>query len=244
MKAESFTADTKGECQFWAKRREAELDRLALMSTLPALPAPLPVVVSARPWTVRELVEHYRRVVLPQQKAGKANGHHLDAMLRTADFADRSCYDIKRRDAVRWFDLRLAQVSPAAAVPRRSRERTHPCSRLWTLEVRSRECGGGSSTESTGGPRASRSDHESGAAMRGGCLWAPVDDTGTLDAVQQPGRETQCRTERAFGPPRQVIRSDVSEGRIVLGRIGLIETAGRLDVAEFVDQLRFIVSQD
>jgi hypothetical protein len=152
MKAESFTADTKGECQFWAKRREAELDRLALMSTLPALPAPLPVVVSARPWTVRELVENYRRVVLPQQKAGKANGHHLDAMLRTADFADRSCYDIKRRDAVRWFDLRLAQVSPAAAVPRRSRERTHPCSRLRTLEVRSRECGGGSSTESTGGP--------------------------------------------------------------------------------------------
>jgi hypothetical protein len=49
MKAESFTADTKGECQFWAKRRETELDRLALMSTLPALPAPLPVIVSARP---------------------------------------------------------------------------------------------------------------------------------------------------------------------------------------------------
>jgi integrase len=116
MKAKSFTADTKGECQFWAKRREAELDRLALLSTLPALPAPLPIVVSARPWTVRELVEHYRSVVLPQQKAGKPNGYHLDAMLRTADFADRSCYDIRRRDAVRWFDLRLGQVSPAAAV--------------------------------------------------------------------------------------------------------------------------------
>jgi hypothetical protein len=98
------------------QQREAELDRLALMSTLPALPAPPTVVVSARPWTVRELVEHYRSVVLPQQKAGKANSYHLDAMLRTADFAERSCYGIKRRDAVRWFDARLGQVSAAAAV--------------------------------------------------------------------------------------------------------------------------------
>jgi len=35
----------------------------------------------------------------------------------------------------------------------------------------------GSSTESIGGTRASRSDrHESDAAMRGGCLWTPVVD--------------------------------------------------------------------
>jgi hypothetical protein len=91
MKAESFTTHTKGECEFWANRRQAELERLALMSTLPALRAPPPAIGSARHQNRRELVEHYRKVVLLRQKAGKANGYHLDAMLRTADFADRSC---------------------------------------------------------------------------------------------------------------------------------------------------------
>src|SRR5258707_13201248 len=39
--------------------------------------------------------------------------------------------------------------------------------------------GGGSSTESIGGPRALRSDrHESDAAMRGGDLWTPVGEPG------------------------------------------------------------------
>jgi hypothetical protein len=60
---------------------------------------------------------------------------------------------------------------------RRLRELTHLCLPLLTLEVRKREFGGGgSSTESIGGSRASRSDrHESDAAMRGGL---PVDPRG------------------------------------------------------------------
>jgi hypothetical protein len=75
-----------------------------------------------------------------------------------------------------------AHASATAAVTkgpasRRSRERTHLVSPLLALEVRKRECGGGgSSMESIGGPRASRSDrHESDAAMRGGL---PVDARG------------------------------------------------------------------
>ena len=53
--------------------------------------------------------------------------------------------------------------------------------------------GGGSSTESIGGPRASRSDrHESGAAMRGGYLWTPVDEPG---GRARRDRRHACRCE-------------------------------------------------
>jgi hypothetical protein len=48
--------------------------------------------------------------------------------------------------------------------------------------------GAGSSTESIGGPRASRSDrHESDAAMRGGYLWAPVDEPGRMSSAGRQG---------------------------------------------------------
>ena len=64
---------------------------------------------------------------------------------------------------------------------------------LLTLAVRKRECGGGgSSTESIGGPRASRSDrHESDAAMRGGVTCGPP----------WVNREAGCRQQRAARSP-------------------------------------------
>jgi hypothetical protein len=82
--------------------------------------------------------------------------------------------------------------------------------------------GSGSSTESIGGPRASRSDrHESDAAMRGGYLWAPVDE---------PGKDEFGGCEVGF-----------SERRIVRRRAGLIGWRRLPIVADLVKQLRAAV---
>src|SRR6266478_4386417 len=60
--------------------------------------------------------------------------------------------------------------------------------------------GGGSSTESIGGPRALRSDrHESDAAMRGGYLWTPVGEPG--GRARRGSREAvEANNKGAFRP--------------------------------------------
>lgn len=70
------------------------------------MPAPPP---KPKPWTVRELVDHYRAKETPKKKGIVQENDKLNRMLRTCGFSDRVAIEITRRGAIHWFDDRLEQ---------------------------------------------------------------------------------------------------------------------------------------